>query len=61
MDKKTDKDYQFILQQTSLLNKANAYATQKNWEALERKIHKVELHTKLFLWMRNAAAILTFP
>lgn len=61
MDKKTDKDYQFILQQASLLNKSNSYATQKNWEALERKIHRSKLRAKLFLGMRNAAAILALP
>lgn len=61
MDKKIDNDYQFILQQASLLNKVNAYATQKNWEALEKKIYKKQLRTKLFFLMRNAAAILTIP
>lgn len=61
MNKKTDHDYQFILQQASLLNKTNAYATQKNWEALERRIHKKQLRTKIFFLMRNTAAILTLP
>lgn len=61
MDKKTENDYQFILRQASLLNKANAYSTQKNWEILESRIHKKQMRAKLFFFIRNSAAILTVP